>query len=76
MDLPFVRCSEAECRARQEGLNQLLRSARHVRDPNAVVLPFVDASKIETRQDCDTVVRVLTEALPVARDTRIDDCIL
>ncbi len=71
MDLPFTRCSAAECSARQEVLHQLLRSSARL-GIQRIVLPFVDASKIETPQDRDTVARVLTEALPAARETRIE----
>jgi L-ribulose-5-phosphate 3-epimerase len=47
MDLPFLRCSARECAERQEFLHKLLRLARQVGIERAV-LPFVDASRIET----------------------------
>lgn len=71
MDLPFLRCSETERGARQEVLSSILRSAKKI-GVERIVLPFVDASRIETADEHDAVVRVLKEALPVARETGIE----
>lgn len=71
MDLPFLRCSARECAERQEFLNRLLRLAGQV-GIQRTVLPFVDASRIETDEDKDTVIRVLREALPAARETGVE----
>ncbi|MDQ6678109.1 MAG: sugar phosphate isomerase/epimerase [Acidobacteriota bacterium] len=71
MDLPFLRCSAAECAERQQLLNRLLGLAAQV-GIQRLILPFVDASRIETREDRDTVIRVLHEALPTARETGVE----
>lgn len=71
MDMPFLRCSEAECAERQDLLHQLLHLAKQAGIARAVI-PFVDASRIETPEDLDTLVRVLNDALPVARETGVE----
>ncbi len=71
MDQPFLRCSADECEQRQEFLHRLLRQAKQV-GINRVVLPFVDASRIESEDEKQTVVRVLREALPSARETGVE----
>ena len=71
MDLPFLRCTESECQERLDLLHRLLRLARDV-GIQRVVLPFVDASKIETHEDYRTVIRVLEAMLPAARETGVE----
>jgi len=66
MDLPFLRCSEAERAEREEALAQLLLLAQKA-GIERVVLPFVDASAIHTSDDYSMVVRVLQDALPIAQ---------
>lgn len=71
MDRPFLRCSDAERAQRQEMLHRLLRQAKQA-GISRVVLPFVDASRIETEQDKETVIDVLKNALPAARETGVE----
>ena len=71
MDLPFLRCSPAECTARQQRLNLLLGQAAQV-GVSRVVLPFVDASRIETAADEDRVVEVLKGAIPKAKEDGVE----
>jgi hexulose-6-phosphate isomerase len=71
MDRPFLRCSEAERAERQEFLHRLLHLAKQV-GIQRVVLPFVDASRIDTETEKDIVVGVLQEALPTARETGVE----
>jgi L-ribulose-5-phosphate 3-epimerase len=71
MDLPFLRCSESECAEREEVLRRLLHAARGL-GIRRVVLPFVDASRIETPEDRSRVVGVLKHALPVAIETGVE----
>jgi hexulose-6-phosphate isomerase len=71
MDRPFLRCTDAECQQRVDLLQQLLRRAKQV-GIQRIVLPFVDASKIETEEDHRTIVRVLEAALPGARETGVE----
>jgi L-ribulose-5-phosphate 3-epimerase len=71
MDRPFLRCVDSECQERVALLDRLLLLAKQVRIQR-IVLPFVDASKIETQEDHQTVVRVLNAALPAAADTGVE----
>jgi L-ribulose-5-phosphate 3-epimerase len=71
MDRPFLRCTDAECEERVRLLDQLLRLAKQV-GIQRIVLPFVDASKIETLEDHQIVVRVLEAALPAAGETGVE----
>jgi L-ribulose-5-phosphate 3-epimerase len=71
MDFPFLRCSPEERSQRQEVLHGLMRRGK-VLGVNRIVLPFVDASRIETQQDQDTVVHVLENALPLAQETGVE----
>jgi hexulose-6-phosphate isomerase len=71
MDRPFLRCSEAEYFERQTLLQRLLRVAKPI-GIRHVVLPFVDASRIEGEEDLQTVVRVVQDALPTAKETGIE----
>lgn len=71
MDRPFLRCSDSECQERLDLLFKLLRLAKQV-GIGRIVLPFVDASKIDTEEDHRTVVRVLGAALPAARDSGVE----
>ena len=66
MDRPFLRRADSEREELIALLNKLLRLAKHV-GIQRIVLPFVDASKIETQDDYQTVVRVLNAALPTAQ---------
>ncbi len=71
MDRPFLRCSEAERKERQEFLKQLLPLAKQA-GIKRVVLPFVDASRIDSAEDEDIVIQVLNEALPLAHQEGVE----
>jgi len=71
MDRPFLRCTDSECQERVDLLQMLLRLAKQV-GIQRIVLPFVDASKIETQEDHQIVIRVLDAVLPAARETGIE----
>jgi len=71
MDLPFLRCTEKECADRQEVLHRLLRVAHQI-NIDRVILPFVDASRIEDQEDQRRVRRVLEDALPIAKETDVE----
>jgi L-ribulose-5-phosphate 3-epimerase len=71
MDFPFLRCSPEERSQRQEVLHGLMRRGAAL-GVNRIVLPFVDASRIDTQEDRDTVVRVLENALPLAQETGVE----
>jgi hexulose-6-phosphate isomerase len=71
MDKPLLRVAPAE---RQERLQTLLWLLERCCKGGItrVVLPFVDASKIDTDEDLDLVVSSLTAALPVAEWTGVE----
>jgi L-ribulose-5-phosphate 3-epimerase len=71
MDRPFLRCADSECEARVDLLHKLLRLAKQV-NIQRIVLPFVDASKIETHKDRETVIHVLQAVLPTAQETGVE----
>ncbi len=66
MDRPFVRVSDADRQARVRELDELLHRAARV-GASRVVLPFVDASRIETEEDTQHVVASVQACLPTAR---------
>ncbi len=71
MDFPFLRCSELECNTRRQTLNVLIERSQKV-GINRIVLPFVDASKIESREDQDVVIEVINEAIERARQAKVE----
>lgn len=71
MDRPFLRCSEAEREERSRFLQTLLPLAKRV-GIERVVIPFVDASRIDTREERAVAVEVLKEALPAARENGVE----
>lgn len=71
MDKPLVRASQPEMEERLKALFWLLRQG-HLIDINRVVLPFVDASRIDTDAEFDSVIAILKRVLPVAEETGIE----
>ena len=71
MDRPFVRCSEADLTERRQFLQRLLHLAKQV-GIQRVVLPFVDASRIDSEGDKTVVIEILQDALPTARETGVE----
>jgi hexulose-6-phosphate isomerase len=71
MERPFVRCSESELRERIQTLTWLLGQC-HQLGMQRVVLPFVDASKLETAEEITSLVKTLTSMLPVATETGVE----
>ncbi len=65
MDRPIVRAAAAELSEIQGKLYWLLEQCRHL-GIERMVMPFVDASKIQDQQAEDLAVQVLTEAAPKA----------
>ena len=65
MDLPFVRCSQTECEEREHMLHRLIALCPQA-GMERMVLPFVDASAIQSAADQDRVVRVLKNAATLA----------
>ncbi len=71
MDKPLVRTSQSELEDRLKVLSWLLRQG-HLIGINRVVLPFVDASRIDTEAEFDGVIAALGRILPVAEETGIE----
>jgi hexulose-6-phosphate isomerase len=71
MDRPLVRASSTELDERLGTLFWLMRRCQLL-GMNRLVLPFVDASRIETEAELDRVVSTLERTLPVAEETGIE----
>jgi hexulose-6-phosphate isomerase len=71
MDRSFLRAEPADVVRRVERLRWLLGRC-HAVGARRVVLPFVDASRIETDDERDQVVDILERVLPEAEDTRVE----
>jgi L-ribulose-5-phosphate 3-epimerase len=71
MDKPLVRASVSELRERLSTLEWLMNRSQMV-GINRLVLPFVDASRIDTQEEFDSVCRNLDGLLPVASKAGIE----
>jgi L-ribulose-5-phosphate 3-epimerase len=71
MDYPFLRCSPAERAERELFLHRLLPIARKI-GADHVVLPFVDISRIETEEEKQIVVEIMTTAAPIAQSLDVE----
>jgi hexulose-6-phosphate isomerase len=71
MDRPFLRCPADDATARIERLRWLIGRGASL-GVRRLVLPFVDASRIETAAETEQVVRVLDQVLPTASGTGVE----
>ncbi len=71
MDQPLVRTTPAELKERLAVLLWLLRRGQML-GINRIVLPFVDASRIDTQAEFDGVIDLLKRVAPVAAETNIE----
>jgi hexulose-6-phosphate isomerase len=71
MDKPLVRASQAELDDRLNTLTWLLERGRLI-GINRMVIPFVDASRIDTQDEFDGVVALLERVLEQARQANIE----
>ena len=71
MDRPLVRASASQLAERFKVLDWLLRRCGRL-GADRMVVPFVDASRIDTDQELDDVVAVLRRTLPIAEETGIE----
>jgi len=71
MDYPLVRCSEAQRTQRESALHDLLRWGKKI-GASRLVLPFVDASSMQTEEEQVLVLGVLERALPVSGELGIE----
>jgi len=71
MDQPLVRATPAELARRAEALDWLLGRCDRL-GATRVVVPFVDASRIDTAAELDEAAGALRRALPVAEKSGIE----
>jgi L-ribulose-5-phosphate 3-epimerase len=71
MDYPLLRCTSDERRKRALFLHRLLPIARNI-GADHVVLPFVDVSRIETEEDKQILVDMMTTAAPIAQSNGVE----
>jgi L-ribulose-5-phosphate 3-epimerase len=71
MDAPLLRVGAETLAERLDTLFWLMRRAQLL-GTNRMVMPFVDASRIETAGEVDQVVDIMLRALPVAEETGVE----
>jgi hexulose-6-phosphate isomerase len=71
MDRPLLRAQPSEIEERTRTLQWLLRQCARL-GVLRLVLPFVDASRIDTEAERDVVVTALRQALPIADETGVE----
>ena len=71
MDYPFLRCTPEERNQREQHLHELLPLAAAI-GANRLVIPIVDNARMETEADKQTILEVLTRALPVAEANNVE----
>jgi L-ribulose-5-phosphate 3-epimerase len=71
MDRPLLRATPSEMADRQATLEWLL-SRCQLLGMNRMVIPFVDASRIDTEDEVDSVCSTLTRLLPIAEQAGIE----
>ena len=71
MDRPLVRADSAELAERIAVFEWLMRRCGRL-GADRVVVPFVDASRIDTAKELNEVAAVLRRSLPVAEETGIE----
>ena len=69
MDKPLVRASQAELEERLNTFHWLLERGRLI-GINRMVIPFVDASRIDTQDEFDGVVMLLQRVLEADQKDR------
>lgn len=71
MDYPFLRCSTQQRTDRELFLHNLIPIAQTI-GARYIVLPFVDISRIETDDEKQTIVEVMTAAAPIAQSHNVE----
>src|SRR5450759_4597557 len=71
MDKPLVRANPVELTERLATLKWLMERCKLL-GMNRIVIPFVDASRIDTNEEFEGVCTTLSGLLPVAADTGIE----
>jgi hexulose-6-phosphate isomerase len=71
MDKPLVRANPVELTERLETLKWLMERCKLL-GMNRIVIPFVDASRIDTDKEFEGVCAILTGLTPIAADTGIE----
>ena len=71
MDFPLVRTSPEELKHRLDVLSWLLQRSQAC-GVGRVVLPFVDISRLNSREEMDQVVKALEQVIPAAEKTGVE----
>lgn len=71
MDMPFLRVSKAELNDRLKTLFWLIERCQKL-DINRIVLPFVDASQINTNNEMEDVTAILKNVLAKAENAGVE----
>jgi hexulose-6-phosphate isomerase len=71
MDRPLVRAQDAELQERMQVLHWLMDRGRRL-GIERIVLPFVDASRIDTKVELEQVASTLEGAVRMAEESRIE----
>ncbi len=71
MDKPLIRVNAKELEERLQCLFWVLRQGQHV-GVQYIVLPFLDASRIDTEAEFNSVVELLKRVVPVASETGVN----
>lgn len=71
MERPFLRCTDAELGERLGTLSWLLEQMSKL-EMQRVVLPFVDASKLQGDDDAKKLAEILGRVVPVAEKTGVE----
>jgi L-ribulose-5-phosphate 3-epimerase len=71
MDKPLVRANPVELTERLTTLKWLMERCKLL-GMNRIVIPFVDASRIDTDKEFEGVCAILTGLIPIAADTGIE----
>lgn len=71
MDRPLLRSGPAELKERIAKLRWLMEASRD-QNVDRIILPFVDASRIESDEEFEQIVAILGDLLPLAETTGVE----
>jgi L-ribulose-5-phosphate 3-epimerase len=71
MDKPLIRVNDIELAERLNTLDWLINRC-HLLNMNRIVIPFVDASKIDTNEEMESIVKILNQFMTVAENTGVE----
>ena len=71
MDYPLLRCTPDELAKRELFLHRLLPIAKRI-GADHIVLPFVDIARVESEDDKQRIVNILSNAAPIAQANGVE----